>query len=127
MGRILVIDGYPRIRELLRDILELGGHEVTCAADGVEGMEQYRKEKHDLVKTDVFMSEKSGLETILELREEFPQVRIIAMTGWDSPKEFDVVDMTKRHGADEAIKVPGCPEQSRGDASALGTERFEIR
>ena len=119
MGRILVIDDEPRIRELLREILEQDGHKVTCAADGVEGMEQYRKEQHDLVITDVFMPEKSGLETILELREEFPQVRIIAMTGWDSPNELDVLDMTKRRGADAVLPKPLRPQDVRSKVEEL--------
>ena len=106
MARILVIDDEKPIREMLTDILEEEGHEVTCAKDGVEGIAQYREKLHDLIITDVFMPEKSGLETILDLKDEFPQIKIIAMTGWDTKSDIDVLAMAEEWGADVVLSKP---------------------
>ncbi len=106
MARILVIDDEKPIREMLTDILEEEGHEVTCAKDGIEGIAQYRETLHDLIITDVFMPEKSGLETILDLKDEFPQIKIIAMTGWDAKDDLDVLAMTEDWGADGVLSKP---------------------
>ena len=106
MARILVIDDEKTIREMLTDILEEEGHEVTCAEDGVEGIAQYKKALHDLVITDVFMPEKSGLETLPDLKDEFPQIKIIAMTGWDAKDDLDVLAMMEERGADGVLSKP---------------------
>ena len=106
MARILVIDDERSIREMLTDVLEEDGHEVTCASNGVDGIAQYRQGLHDLVITDVFMPEKSGLETIPDLKDELPQIKIIAMTAWDAQDELDVLAMTKESGADDVLSKP---------------------
>jgi CheY-like chemotaxis protein len=81
MARILVIDDEPEMRVLLELILKSAGHEVILAADGREGVERYRTSPADLVITDMFMPNQSGLETIRELRSCFPEVAVIAMSG----------------------------------------------
>ena len=104
MARILVIDDEKPIREMLTDILEEEGHEVTCAKDGIEGIAQYRETLHDLIITDVFMPEKSGLETILDLKDEFPQIKIIAMSG--AKGQIDILAMSEEWGADGVLSKP---------------------
>ena len=81
MARILVIDDDEAIRQLLRAWLERSGYEVAEAANGAEGCEAFRKEPADLVVTDIIMPEKEGLETMVELRNEYPDVKIIAISG----------------------------------------------
>ena len=117
MARILVIDDEKPIREMLTDILEEEGHEVTCAKDGIEGIAQYRETLHDLIITDVFMPEKSGLETILDLKDEFPQ--IIAMTGWDAKNGIDVLAITQEWGADGLLSKPFKAEEVTSKIRAL--------
>lgn len=81
MARILVIDDNDEIRGLIREILEGAGYEVVDASNGDEGIKTYRASPTDLVITDMIMPEKEGLETMVELRREFPGVKIIAMSG----------------------------------------------
>jgi CheY-like chemotaxis protein len=81
MPRILVIDDNDEIRELIREILEGAGFEVVEASNGDEGIKIFRSDPTDLVITDMIMPEKEGLETMVELRREFPDVKIIAMSG----------------------------------------------
>lgn len=79
--RILVIDDEPTAVDLLHRILELNGYEVLDAANGIEGVELFRRNICDLVITDMVMPKKDGLQTILDLRDEYPDLPIIAISG----------------------------------------------
>ncbi len=79
--RILVIDDEPTALDLLRRILELNGYEVQLAANGLEGVELFRKSPCDLVITDMVMPKKDGLQTILDLRDDYPDLPVIAISG----------------------------------------------
>ena len=81
MKRILVIDDHTALRQMLRRILEREGYEVVEAADGKEGVELYRQVPADLIITDVVMPEKDGVEIIRELKRDFLDVRVIAISG----------------------------------------------
>lgn len=81
MERILIIDDEPSILEVLRKILQFEGYDVVTAANGEEGLELFRQTPCDLVITDMVMPAKDGLQTILDLRNEKPDLPVIAMSG----------------------------------------------
>jgi len=81
MTRILVIDDDEEIRSLLRNLLERYDFEVDEAADGVTGVELFRENPANIVITDIFLPKKSGINVIRELRKEFPEVKIVAISG----------------------------------------------
>ena len=81
MERILIIDDEPSILEVLRKILQFEGYDVVTAANGEEGLELFRQTPCDLVITDMVMPTKDGLQTILDLRTEKPDLPVIAMSG----------------------------------------------
>lgn len=81
MIRILVIDDEPSVLDVLRKILRLEGYEVITAANGEEGLELFHQISCDLVITDMVMPVKDGLQTILDLRKEKPDLPVIAMSG----------------------------------------------
>jgi CheY-like chemotaxis protein len=79
--RILLIDDDDAFRSMLKDMLERAGYAVISAANGKEGIDRYRESPTDLVITDIIMPEKEGIETIIDLQKDFPDVRIIAISG----------------------------------------------
>jgi two-component system, response regulator, stage 0 sporulation protein F len=81
MAYIVIIDDDPAIRGTLRKILERDGYRVDEAADGEEGLRLVEAGEPALVVTDLLMPEKEGIETIQELAERFPDVRILAISG----------------------------------------------
>lgn len=81
MARILVIEDEEDIRELCKRLLVREGHEVVDAENGEIGLSLYRQDPTDLIITDLFMPEKDGIETIRELRRDFPDVKIVAISG----------------------------------------------
>jgi DNA-binding response OmpR family regulator len=81
VARILIIDDDEQVLTMLQQLLEREGYEVITAPDGKAGMRLFREEGADLIITDILMPEKDGLETIIELRKDYPDVRIMAISG----------------------------------------------
>lgn len=81
MESILIIDDEPQIRSMIRLILERAGYSVMEAADGVEGIRRFRENPVTLIITDLIMPNKDGIGMIIELKKEFPDAKIIAMSG----------------------------------------------
>ncbi len=109
MARILVIDDDADMRTLLEHTLQSAGHEVVLAADGREGVQQYRTQPADVVITDLYMPIQQGLETIIQLRKEYPAVRIIAMCGKSTA--MPMLSAAQRLGAVAFLQKPFLPEQ----------------
>ncbi|MDA0746972.1 MAG: response regulator [bacterium] len=81
MARILIIDDDQSVRGVVTKVLEMRGHEIAQATDGEEGVHIYQRAPADLVITDLKMPGKTGLEVIQELVDEYPNVRIIVLSG----------------------------------------------
>ena len=105
IAQILIIDDDHQIRRVLREILENANYSVIEACDGQEGLSTCRKETVDLVITDILMPGKEGLETIRELSQERPTLKVIAMSGGFSGY-FDVLEIAKKFGVTRALYKP---------------------
>jgi CheY-like chemotaxis protein len=79
--RILVVDDQYSIRETARQILESGGYEVVTAADGLDGLHALSKSLPDLIISDLNMPRMSGFEFLAVVRERFPHIATIAVSG----------------------------------------------
>ena len=107
MKRILVIDDDMQMREMLRQTLERAEYEVVEAQDGKEGMRLYRQDPTDLIITDIIMPEKEGVETIIELRRDFPDIKIIAISGGSRGIDAEsCLFAVKQFGADCVFSKP---------------------
>ncbi len=96
MKSILVIDDDIQVRQLLRQILEREGYHVLDAPDGNKGLKLYRQSPTDLIITDIIMPEKEGIETIMELKRDFPNVKIIAISGGGRINSKHYLDIAER-------------------------------
>jgi YesN/AraC family two-component response regulator len=105
MAKILVIDDEEQIRGLLKRLLKNKGHLVVTADNGAVGLKLLAQEVFDLVITDIFMPEKEGMETIIEIKREFPSVKILAVSGGDS-QGCDYLPMARPLGADASLNKP---------------------
>lgn len=106
MANILIIDDDAAVRRLLRLSLERRGHKVVEARNGAEGMMLYRMAAADLVITDLFMPEQDGIETIQQLRAEFPDCRLLAISGGASTGAEGPLTDAQLFGADAALAKP---------------------
>ena len=99
MPRVLVIDDDPMILNLLVRVFELEGYEVLQANNGKEGLIAFQDNPIDLVVTDIVMPEADGLETIMEIRKNNRDVKIIAISGGGRIAPEDHLIMAKQLGA----------------------------
>lgn len=106
MARILIIDDDVEIREMLKEVFEQEGYETIIAPDGEVAVRYYREKQTDVVITDIIMPEKEGIETIMELKQEFPDVKIIAISGGGRISPDNYLKMAKDFGAMRTFTKP---------------------
>lgn len=106
MKRILVVDDEPSIRKLFARHLEGKGYEVIEAANGKEAVRCYRENPSDLVVTDIVMPEKEGIGMMMDLRREFPDVKVIAISGGGLNAPGSYLETAKYLGALRTFSKP---------------------
>ena len=105
MTKILVVDDDPSIRRMIVRILG-STHDVLSAETGREALELHKAHKPEIVVTDIIMPDMEGIETIVELRNIDPGLRIIAMSGAPPIGKRSLLDFAKSLGADAVLKKP---------------------
>jgi DNA-binding response OmpR family regulator len=110
MARILLIDDDDPLRSVIAQNLVIAGHTVIEAADGRQGVELFHVTPVDLVLTDLVMPGKEGVETIMELHAENPDLPIIAMSG-GMPRSSMYLEIAAKLGARRALAKPFTPQE----------------
>jgi DNA-binding response OmpR family regulator len=110
LARVLVIDDEEDLRALLKEALVDAGYEVLDAASGDEGLALYRQTPTDVVITDVLMPKKVGLETIIELKHDFPNAKVIAISGGFNRRTDSDLSLAKTIGVARTLAKPFSPE-----------------
>ncbi len=103
---ILVVDDEEQIRSTLKQMLESSGYEVMEAPDGNVALWLFKDKPSDLIITDLIMPEKEGIETIMELKRDYPGVKIIAISGGGTGDPKDYLKLAKQIGADSTLAKP---------------------
>ena len=106
MTRVIVVDDDALVRITARALLEAAGFDVVEIADGASAIQVVRTVGGDLVLCDLFMPGVDGLEVIQELRRQFPDVRVIAMSGGGFDGTLDLLGVARLLGASEVIHKP---------------------
>lgn len=105
-NRILVIDDDPQIRKLFKRKLSSEGYDIREASNGKEGYRLYCREFPDLVITDIVMPEKEGIEMITDLKREFSDVKIIAISGGGKGSPDGYLLVAKHLGVERTFTKP---------------------
>ena len=106
MARILLVDDDPILRAALARFLVSQGHAVVEQGDGEAAIQAYREQPPDLVLTDAYMPKVDGIETALRLRSEFPDAKIVVMSGGGFRHKTDVLHLATNAGAIATISKP---------------------
>lgn len=117
--RILLIEDNALARYTMREILEEANFEVEEAESGEEGVAMQRARSFDLVVTDIIMPRKDGLETIRELKEAYPDLPVIAVSGGGRTRDTDILDIAQKTGADRILHKPFTNDELVDIVSAL--------
>ena len=105
-GRILIVEDDDQMRKTLRLMLEGEGYEVVEAPDGKIALKRYSENPTDLIITDLIMPEKGGLGLIRELRHDFPEVKIIAISGGGRLGPVEYLTLSEELGALQTLEKP---------------------
>ena len=106
MSKILVIEDDIAARTLIKSRLESKGYSVVEAGNGREGYTLFLSEKPSLILTDIIMPEEEGLKVIFDIRQEWPDLPIIAISGIASVGSFDPLKIAKEFGATAVFSKP---------------------
>lgn len=106
MARILVVDDDSLVRQTIKHLLAAQGHEVHEAENGRHGEALALRDSPDIVVIDILMPEQEGVETIIALRRQRPDVRILAISGGGQMRYPDFLAMAKQFGAHATLAKP---------------------
>ena len=106
MCDILIIDDEPIICEGLKVALEIEGHKIMTAKDGDEAMRIVEENKPHLIITDILMPERDGIEIIILIKKQFPQIKILAISGGGRISAQNYLNDAKYLGASSVLAKP---------------------
>jgi len=106
LTNILIIDDDIFLRELIKDILIDYPVNIFEAGNGDQGLELLKQEPIHLVITDIIMPEKEGLESIIEIIQKYPGIKILAISGGGSTGSEQYLEMASNLGAHATLAKP---------------------
>src|SRR5262245_42130339 len=110
-SRVLVVDDERSMRELLTIVLKREGHEVLVAEDGRAALEILRRQRVDILITDIRMPEMSGVDVLREAKQIDPAIISIVMTAFASTDT--AVEALRLGAADYVHKSPSAANEVR--------------
>lgn len=118
MTTVLIIDDDEDIREALSAALQLADFRTLEAPHGDYGLRLLEEHPVDVVVTDIFMPEKEGLETIVDTKQRWPGIKIVAISGGPGATRrmgtsggHDFLPVAQDLGADRVMKKPFLPSE----------------
>jgi signal transduction histidine kinase/DNA-binding response OmpR family regulator len=120
--KIIIVDDEADVLDLCSRVLKFDGYHVRTAKNGYEAIEIAQEDDFDLLLTDIKMPGMDGLEITQALKNSYPHLICVTMTGYST---IDMVIEALKLGIDEFITKPFTPKElSRVVAKALETERL---
>ncbi|MBN2013239.1 response regulator [candidate division KSB1 bacterium] len=105
--RMLVIEDDVDVREMITKILKDEGYDVAEANNGVEGIKYLKDASEiDCIVTDLIMPEKEGIETIIDVKRDYPNIKILAISGGGKGNAQNYLHIAKAMGADLTLSKP---------------------
>ncbi len=111
LARVLVVDDERSMRELLSIVLRRDGHDVLVAEDGRTAIDVMRRERIDILITDIRMPELSGVDVLREAKQIDPGIISIVMTAFSSTDT--AVEALRLGAADYVNKSPSAANEVR--------------
>jgi DNA-binding response OmpR family regulator len=108
---VLFVDDEQPIRELFGRALIAAGIGFDGAADGNKALGKLDHREYDAVVIDIIMPGREGVETIVEIRKQRPEIFIIAISGGGRIGPDDFLKLAKMVGADRTLTKPFTPAQ----------------
>ena len=110
-SRVLVVDDERSMRELLTIVLRRDGHEVLLAENGAAAVDLLKRERVDILITDIRMPQLSGVDVLREAKRIDPEIISIVMTAFASTDT--AVEALRLGAADYVNKSPAAANELR--------------
>ena len=122
---ILLIEDDEAVRDFIREVLLGAGYFVSAAGNGKEGLAAIKSDPDiGMVITDIVMPEKEGIETIIEIKQSWPQIKIIAISGGGRICAEDYLHIASELGADITLKKPFARHELLGAVAELTRHKY---
>lgn len=103
---ILIADDDLLVQKTLKFSLEEAGYTVGLAKNGQEALRYIEACTPSVVLLDVFMPDSDGLEALLTVKKQFPDIKVIVMSGGGMKGHYEFLSMAKKFGADHVLRKP---------------------
>ena len=104
---ILLVEDEFLVAQALQELLKDEGYHVDIAENGVEALQLYDQKAYDLLVVDLFMPEKDGIATMMDLQRKQNDVKLIAISGGGTLlKNYDYLEYASALGALACFKKP---------------------
>ena len=100
---IFILDDEPKVREAIRETLEVSNYKVSCFGDPIRCLARLRSKRCDLLITDLKMPKKSGFDVLLDVRNQAPWIPVLMMAGYS---DIHTIAKATRAGAADFIEKP---------------------
>jgi DNA-binding NtrC family response regulator len=106
MANILLVEDDDLVRDMLAQVLQRAAHQVQTASNGEEAADILKKSNPDVMITDIIMPKKSGITLISEVRNQHPNMEIIAISGGGRLDPIGYLDLSESLGATVSFEKP---------------------
>ncbi len=106
MPTIMIVDDEELIRNMIRKSLSKTGYKVLEAENGKRAMKLVETESIDLIIADLVMPEKGGLELIMELNNNYPEIKKIAISGKIPVENESITGLAEDFGVEAVFSKP---------------------
>lgn len=103
---VLIADDNAPLRYAMQLALQAAGYAVRVAGNGREALDMQREAPAGLLITDIFMPESDGFEAIAGFRGEFPETRILVISGDASKVKQEYLSVAELIGVDATLPKP---------------------
>ena len=104
MTKVLIVDDSSFMRALLRNVLnKIGVKDITEASLGKQAIEEFKKQKPDLVLLDIILPDISGDEVLVEIMKAKPKPKVIMAT---AVGQKPIMEKCRKLGVKEYIVKP---------------------
>lgn len=124
MQRVLIVDDEDSVRKMVKEMIEPDGFDVVEARDGNQAYDVCKKLSIDLIITDIVMPEKNGIDLIMAVKKEYPDIPVIAISGGGGiTGHYDYLEIAKLVGAKIVLKKPFELQELRSAVSDMMNSR----